>query len=122
MPNLELRLYRCNTKVAGILVAGNQQPAIFDVGGMDVLSVQLIVIEGTITNTIAKVRWSSSRGGPFTDYSTAITLNSSTRGSGLCAVEAKYAAVEVTTGEGSDLFTDVVLSTRTSDVGLAVAT
>lgn len=117
---LDVRLSRCNTHFAGILVSGAQQPAIFDLLGMDVLSVQLLLIEGTWTTTVAKVRWSSGRGGPFADYSTAVSLTTSARGSGLLAVEARYAAIEVTTAEGSDVFLDAIVHARAGGISNAV--
>lgn len=120
MPAINLYLRRCNPHFAGVLISAAQQPCIFDTTGMDVLSVQLSLIEGTWTNTIAKVRWSSIYAGPFLDYTSAITLTTSNRGSSLCAVVAKYAAIDVTTPEGSDIWMDAVVHMRPSGIGSAV--
>lgn len=118
---MEVTLYRCNLKTAGILQSANPlQTGVIDCTGFDLFSVAMIPREGTVATVAVKVRWGNERSGPFYDFRTALTLTTSTRATGLTSVAGRFAAIEITTGEGSDSFADFGVHLRTGPNGAAV--
>jgi hypothetical protein len=114
-------LSRCNTKIAGIARGDDGATyAVYPTNGADIAEVQWINSEGTVTSTVLKVRFGGSRNGPWADYASGATLNSLTKATDLLAVRAAYLAVEVTTGEGSDVYIDLITDLRRSQVDVAV--
>jgi len=111
----------CEAQYAGLLHDASQHVVIVDLAGYDVFSVVIQPTTGTIATATIKVRYGNNVSGPFTDFSTAITLNTTTRGSGLVGVVGRYIVLDVTTGEGAASYLDVMVNARKSEIPTEVA-
>lgn len=111
----------CEAQYTGLLHDAAQHVVIVNVGGFDVFSVTIQPTTGTIATAAIKVRYGHSVSGPFTDFSTAVTLNTATRSSGLLGVVGPYIVLDVTTGEGAACYLDVMVTARKSDIPTEVA-
>lgn len=106
----------CEAQYTGLLHDASQHVVLVDVSGFDVFSVTIQPTTGTIATAQIKVRYGHSVSGPFTDFSTAVTLNTTTRSSGLLGVVGPYIVLDVTTGEGAASYLDVMVNARKSEI------
>lgn len=111
----------CNAYYSGLLHDAANRAVLVDVEGYDVFTVTVLPTTGTWSSAVLSVRYGNDVSGPFTDFSTAVTLGNSTRGSGLIGVVGKYLAVEVTTPEGGNSYFDVMVNARRSEIPTEVA-
>lgn len=118
---MNLTLYRCNLKTAGLVQSANPlQTGVIDTTGFDSFSVAMVPREGTVATVAVKVRYGNDRAGPFYDFRTALTLSTGTRATGLTAVSGRWIAIEITTGEGSDSYADFGIELRNGPHGAAI--
>ena len=106
----------CEAQYTGLLHDAAQHVVIMDVSGHDVFSVVIQPTTGTIATASLRVRYGNNVSGPFADFSTAVTLNTSTRSSGLIGVVGKYIVLDVVTGEGAASYLDVMIDARKSEI------
>lgn len=111
----------CEAQYAGLLHDASQHVVIVNVSGFDVFSVNIQPTTGTIATAQIKVRYGHSVSGPFTDFATAVTLNTTTRASGLLGVVGPYIVLDVTKGEGAASYLDVMVNARKSEIPTEVA-
>jgi hypothetical protein len=106
----------CNVRYAGTLHDAGQRLVVVEAAGFDVFSVVIQHTSGTFATAAVAVRYANAVGGPWVDFDTAITLNSSTTGSGLVGVVGAYIGLIVTTGEAADGLLDVAFNLRRSEI------
>jgi hypothetical protein len=107
---------RCNAYYAGRLYSAASQMVAVNLTGYDVASVSVLPVSGDFSTAAVAVRWAHDLTGPLVDFSTAVTLNTSTRGSGLVGVVAPWLVLDVTTGAAADCFLDVMITARRSEI------
>lgn len=116
------RLFQgCEAQYAGLLHDAGQRLVIVDVRGYDVFSVVIQPTTGTIATASIRVRYGNNVSGPFADFSTAVTLNTATRSSGLVGVTGAYIVLDVVTGEGAASYLDVMIDARKSEIPTEIA-
>ena len=121
MSSMKTTWQACNARYAGSLHDSSARRVVALVDGYDVFTVTAYPTTGSASTAVLSVQYSNEAGGPWVDFSTAITLGNSTRGSGLVGVVGQYVAVNVTTGEGADSYWDIVISARRSEIPTEVA-
>lgn len=112
----------CSAYYAGILQDAGSNYVMMDLDGTDVFSVVVQPISGTFATAAIKVRYANDQAGPWADFGTPITLNTTTRGSGLVGVIGRYIALDVTTPEGGSCLVDVAINAKRSELPVAVRT
>lgn len=112
---------RCQLRYAGLLQDQNGYAAIIPTEGNDVVSVTADTRVGTWSTAAVKLRYANARTGPWQDYSTPITIGSSSKTSNAAGVFAEFIALEITTGEGSDLLATFSVTLSRSGIATQAA-
>lgn len=112
---------RCQLRYAGIAQDQIGVAVILPTEGNDVVSVTAETRSGTWSTAVVKLRYANARTGPWQDYSTAITIGSSSKTSNAVGVFSQFIALEITTGEGSDLFADFSVTLSRSGIATQAA-
>lgn len=112
---------RVNLKYAQVASDINGSTCMIDAEGADVVSVQAVLAEGTWSAARIRLRRTNSRSAPLIDYDAPLEITPTATMTPLAIVPSQFVGVEVTTGEGSDVFVDLYIHLRKSSVGEALA-
>ena len=95
-------------------------PCIIDTTGMDVVSVTAVALTAWAT-AVVELKYGDTPEGPFGSYTTAATMTTSDKTTGLQSVIGRYAAIEVTTLE-ANVRADLIVTLKGSGLAQAVGT
>lgn len=112
---------RCNLRYAGLCQDQTGLPVILDAGQNDVVSVTADTLSGTWSSAVVKLRYANSRLGPWQDFSTPISLGSGAKTSSAVGVFGSFVALDITTGEGSEVLVDFSITLSRSGIAAQAA-